>query len=68
MEELILRKQVMDILGFKSINGFKRFCAVHPDFPAPVARDSSFSSRVCFFKSEVAAFMAAVKMDPDLLK
>lgn len=59
MEELALitRKDVIALLGFKSIHGFNNFLKKHPDFPKPVDRDNSFSGRVCFFKKEIEQYL-----------
>ena len=59
MEELALitRKDVIALMGFKSLHGFNNFLKKHPDFPKPVDRDSSFSGRVCYFKKEVEAYL-----------
>lgn len=59
MEELALitRKDVIALLGFKSLHGFNNFLKKHPDFPKPVDRDNSFSGRVCFFKKEIENYL-----------
>ena len=59
MEELALitRKDVIALLGFRSIHGFNNFLKKHPDFPKPVDRDNSFSVRVCFFKKEIENYL-----------
>lgn len=59
MEELALvtRKDVMAILGFKSLHGFNNLKKNHSDFPKPVDRNNSFSGRVCSFKKEIEQYL-----------
>jgi hypothetical protein len=59
MEELALvtRKDVMAILGFKSLHGFNNLKKNHSDFPKQVDRDNSFSGRVCSFKKEIEQYL-----------
>ncbi len=56
--ELITRKDVMAILGFKSLCGFSNYVKKHSDFPKPVDRNNSFSGRVCFFKKEIEEYLS----------
>ncbi len=60
MEELALitRKEVMQILGFRSLHGFNYFLQKHPDFPKSVERSKSFSGRVCYFKKEIETYLS----------
>lgn len=59
MEELALitRKEVIALLGFRSIHGFNNFLKAHPDFPQPIQRTDSFAGRVCFFKKEIENYL-----------
>lgn len=53
-DPLMPRADVLKLLQYKTIAGFERWRKKQSDFPAPAKRGTSFTSRVYYYRDEVA--------------
>lgn len=51
---LIPRADVLKLLQYQTVSGFEKWRKKQPDFPAPAKRGTGFSSRVYYYRDDIA--------------
>lgn len=63
---LMPRKEVMEVVGYKSTRGFTKFIQKYSDFPSEFRRCNAFNAHIFYVRSEVKNWLAKHNMSDAL--